>query len=176
MARGLVIAAAAVGYLAVPGPAGAVLCQESPPLEQAIERKAVVFVGTVESLRNGARFATVRVDEQWKGAELPGTVEIRGTDVEDPNSATSGDRSYDLGRQYLFLPSNDTTPFLDGLCSATTPWSPDFARLRPGTAPSRSDGASSSGRLILASLAVLAAGAAWASWSAFNKQRSHPRP
>lgn len=175
LARGLVVSAAAVGLLAVPGSAGAVVCLEHPPLEQAIETKALVFVGTVESLRNGAWFATVRVHEQWKGADLPGTVEVRGTDVDDPNAGTSGDRSYDLGRRYLFLPSNDTPPFLDGLCSATTPWSPTLAQLRPGKAPGPSgQGASSSGQLIFAGLTVLAVGAAWVSWSEHKKQRSQP--
>jgi hypothetical protein len=170
------VSAAAVGLLAVPNPAGAVLCLERPPLEQAIERNAVVFVGTVETLRNVARFATVRVHEQWKGAALPDTVEVRGTDVDDPTAGTSGDRSYDLGSRYLFVPANSMPPFLDGLCSATTPWSAELAQLRPGAAPGASGhGASSSGRLILASLAVLAAGAAWLSWNELKRQRPRPR-
>ena len=168
-------AAAAMVLSALPGSSEAVLCVEHVPLEQAVERNAVVFVGTVEAVRNVARFATVRINEQWKGPDLPDSVEVRGADVDDPNAFTSGDRSYAVGRRYLFLPANDAPPFLDGLCSATTPWSPELNYLRPAQAPGQ-DGepTSSSWRLILASLALLAAGGAWFSWSEAKKQRSKP--
>lgn len=122
------------------GPAYA-SCAAPPPLDEIYAGADIVFRGTVTATAEGNdRIATVRVEEVWKGPPLPGTVVVRGG-PQDTNVATSVDRSFDVGNQYLFFPVNRRSPFKDNICTATRRYRAALERLRdpatagPGGAP-----------------------------------------
>jgi hypothetical protein len=104
-------------------------CATSPSIEEAVLRGEVVFVGTVVATENDARWATVTVEERWSGARALGdTVHVHGGP--EAGVATTIDRTYLPGR-YLFVVRNGPGYLEDDLCTATTPWTADLARLRP---------------------------------------------
>src|ERR1700694_5878692 len=79
-------------------------CAAQPTLGNAIADAQTVFVGTVTGLDDGARIATVHVDDVWKGIGISAVVRVVGT-PDLTAAATSVDRSYAAGQQYLFLPT-----------------------------------------------------------------------
>lgn len=104
-------------------------CATTPSIEDAVLLGEVVFVGTVVRTENSGRWATVRVEERWRGArDLGDTVEVRGGP--EAGTATSIDRIFALSR-YLFIVSNGPGHLIDNQCTATTPWTSDLSRLRP---------------------------------------------
>lgn len=104
-------------------------CAAIPSIDEAVLRGEVVFVGTVLRVDNQARWATVRVEERWRGSrDLADTVQVRGGP--DPGTATSVDRVYGTGR-YLFVVTRGPDYLQDNACTATTTWTDDLARLRP---------------------------------------------
>jgi hypothetical protein len=111
-------------------------CMEPPPLEQAVAEGQSVFVGTVVGLENEARWATVRVEDVWRGPDLPAVVGVRGG--EEPGTFTSLDRTYRQGATYLFVvmvEQGAAAPRLvDNSCTPTSEWREELAALRPGTA------------------------------------------
>ncbi len=115
--------------------AGSASCAAPIPLAVAIAAAPTVFVGTVESLSNGGRVAAVQVDDVWRGSSLPTMVQVVGTP--DLNAAaTSVDRTYQSGTQYLFVPtSGGPDRFQDNTCTATQPFAASLSGLRPGNAP-----------------------------------------
>lgn len=122
---------ALAGLLPIAGAAPVLAaCGPATPLELAIPTAQVVFVGTVTGLANANRYATVRVEERWRGPELPERVEVRGG--AEPGTGTANDRAYSLAR-YLFVVSNGPGWFIDDICTPTTPWTDELARLRPPT-------------------------------------------
>ena len=111
----------------VPGVAAS--CATTPSIEDAVLLGDVVFVGTVLRTDNLGRWATVRVEERWRGArDLAGTVEVHGGP--GPGTSTSIDRIYSPGR-YLFVVGNGPGYLEDNDCTATTPWTDALASLRP---------------------------------------------
>ena len=97
--------------------------------DEAVLLGDVVFVGTVLRTENLGRWATVRVEERWKGSrDLPETVEVRGGP--EPGVATSVDRTYLPGR-YLFVVRNGDGALADDACSGTQPWTGTLAAIRP---------------------------------------------
>jgi hypothetical protein len=46
-------------------------------------------------------------------------VTVHGSYVDGPNSATSVDRTYELGARYEFDPVNDADPYQDNICTGT---------------------------------------------------------
>jgi len=113
---------------ASPAPVAA-SCATTPKIDEAVLLGEVVFVGLVVHVDNDARWATVRVEERWQGARSLGdTVEVHGGP--DPGTATSVDRAYHTTR-YLFVVRNGPGYLEDDQCTATTPWVPELARLRP---------------------------------------------
>lgn len=107
-------------------------CAQPIPVEEAIHKADSVFVGTVTSLSNGDRWATVAVTEVWAGPSLAPVVEVRGGPA--GNSATSVDRSFIGGAKYLFAAYIADGALTDNACSSTQEWDPAFANLRPATA------------------------------------------
>jgi hypothetical protein len=109
--------------------AGGVLVQD------AIRSAPTVFVGTVTDLSNGGRVAAVRVDDVWRGSGIPSSVEVVGTP--DLNAAaTSVDRTYRAGSQYLFVPDGGGPEnFTDNSCTATQLYSGSLEAMRPAGAP-----------------------------------------
>jgi hypothetical protein len=107
-------------------------CIMPPPIEEAIRDADLVFVGTVTSVANRDRWATVAVQEVWKGPDMAPVVEIRGGP--DGNAASSVDRTFMAGTRYLFLPFIAEGALQESACSSTTEFTADLARLRPATA------------------------------------------
>src|SRR5437762_673733 len=95
------------------------------------------FTGTVTSVTNMGRNATVRTDDSR-------TVTISGSPASNPNSVTTVDRKYQVGVHYEFHPINDTDPYQDNDCTATHPIAA-ASPTEPGTAPASSGPATSSG-------------------------------
>ncbi|MBJ7595352.1 MAG: hypothetical protein JF886_10915 [Candidatus Dormibacteraeota bacterium] len=103
--------------------------------QQTIRSAPTAFIGTVTGLSNGDRVATVRVDDVWRGGGIPSSVEVVGTP--DLNAAaTSVDRTFAAGTQYLFVPNGGgPAHFTDNSCTATQPYSANLSGLRPADAP-----------------------------------------
>lgn len=121
-------AGALLGTAAAP-PSAAADCAPTVSLEEALLLADTVFVGSVTQLDNSNRWATVRVEERWKGArDLPDTVQVRGGP--EPGTASSVDRTFASGR-YLFVVTRGPGYLEDNGCSATTPWTDELAALRP---------------------------------------------
>jgi len=108
-------------------PAAAVCVPSSPA--DALATSPVVFVGTVTGTTNQGRWATVRVDEIWRGGPLPDEVEVRGGG--EPGTAATTDRVFGPLRYLFFVRSVGAGVFADDACSATTAWTDALAALRP---------------------------------------------
>ncbi|MEW5990978.1 MAG: hypothetical protein AB1736_06485 [Chloroflexota bacterium] len=90
----------------------------------------VVFLGTVTSLANNDRWATVHVEEVWVGPDQPVDVVVRGGP--EGNTATSVDRTYLLGARYVFGVTVVDGQLQDNACSGTTlAEAVDLAAMRP---------------------------------------------
>jgi len=110
-------------------------CAAPPTLRNAVADAQTVFVGTVTGLDDGARIATVHVDDVWKGIGVSAVVQVVGT-PDLTAGATSVDRSYTAGQQYLFLPTSGSVDrFQDNNCTLTQTFSSTLSGLRPTTAP-----------------------------------------
>ena len=109
-------------------------CAPPRPIEESILQADAVLVGTVTHLENGGRWAVVKVEERWRGAEaLPDTIEVRGGP--EQGTSTSVDRVF-TGERYLLFLTKSPGYFADNACSATTVWTDDLAAFRPsGVAP-----------------------------------------
>ena len=110
---------------------GTIDCGEPPPLEKAVFSD-LVFVGLVTDLAHDGRSATVEVTEIWRGDVQTPVVVNGGPNPADPGES---DRLFDLGVTYLFIPGQLDSlvrgVVTDSICSSTTPWTDDLARLRP---------------------------------------------
>lgn len=105
--------------------------------DEAFGRATIVFAGVVESVSNMDRFATVKIEEVFKGPSLASTVEVHAGPG-DPTLNTSNDRSFEVNTRYFFFPENDRSPFQDSTCTATCQSTPDLeARLRELGEPSK---------------------------------------
>jgi len=132
----LIIAVAAVAAMAIGPVRAAASCAVPPTLADALANAQTVFIGTAIGLSNGARNATVHVDDVWKGAGVSAIVQVIGTPDPDLNAVTSVDRSYTVGQQYLFFPASGSGDrFQDNSCTLTQPYAPSLVALRPASAP-----------------------------------------
>jgi hypothetical protein len=104
-------------------------CASVPSIDDALLFGDIVFVGSVVGLENDDRWATVSVEERWRGADaVPDTVVVHGGP--EAGTATSVDRVYQPTR-YLFVVSQGAGFLVDDACSATRVWSADLASYRP---------------------------------------------
>jgi hypothetical protein len=172
--RLLAVAAIALGSVPFLGGSAGALCVRLPPMKKAIEQAPIVFVGTVVEVGNMTRWATVEVEEVWKG-NVAARVEVRGG-AEDPpggmGQVSSVDRDYRVDQKYLFAPYEGSGEvFLDNACTATTPYKPSMEAFRPEGAGPPAGGEGAAGRpiaptsdtsyvpwLVAAGVAALAAG------------------
>lgn len=159
--------AAAVAALAFVLTPSAVLadCMPPPGIEEAVETAGIVFLGTVTETANHDSWATVAVDEVWRGPDQPAVVVVRGGP--EGNMATSVDRAFKSGVTYLFFPYEDETGALaDNSCTNTVEWTADLVALRPegirapiGATPTGGDGFDLGGVIAPLGVALLVGGA-----------------
>lgn len=125
---------AAVVATLTPSIAGA-SCAGVVSVQDSVRSAPTVFVGTVLDVSNGGRVATVRVDDVWRGRGIAASVDVVGSP--DLNAAaTSVDRTYAAGSQYLFVPDGGGPQhFSDNNCTATQIYAGTLAALRPASAP-----------------------------------------
>lgn len=130
-----------VGILGLVGavataPATASKCVARPPVAELVKKAPLVFVGTVTETTNARRWATVAVEEIWKG-RIDNTVLVRAGPADPPgpiSAASSVDRTFREDVRYLFFPYRDKKRRLrDSSCSSTTRLTPELGRLRPAS-------------------------------------------
>jgi hypothetical protein len=108
-------------------------CMMPAPVQEAAKTSDIVFVGTVTETTNQNRWASVSVEEIWRGPDLAATVSVKGGSGGD--AISSVDRSYQAGVKYLFFPYPDERGDLaDNICTNTVEWTADLAQLRPADA------------------------------------------
>lgn len=128
-----VLAAAAALAFVLPPSTVLADCMMPPPVEEAAQKAEILFVGTVTETRNHNSWASVVVEEVWRGPDQPAAVTVKGGP--EGNMATSVDRFFEVGVKYLFFPYADETGGLaDNSCTNTVQWSADLAQLRPADA------------------------------------------
>ena len=133
--RSLAIGAALVLAL-LPGssavirpPVALASCAATPSIADAVLFGDVVVVGSVVKLANDDRWATVRVEERWRGArDVPDTIEVHGGP--EVTASTTSDRTFQPTR-YLFVLTPGDGFYVDNACTATQLWTPDLASYRP---------------------------------------------
>lgn len=120
-------------FLASPATAQTELgCAPDLPIEARIADATTVFTGTVRTLTNNGRTATVEVIRVWKGGTLPKRVQVTGTIATQSKVITALDRLYARDRAYLFVPSAGATPrFIENRCSATQALTAELSALAP---------------------------------------------
>ena len=113
-------------------------CVEPPPIGRAVDEGDIVFVGTVTAVTNSDRWATVAVEEIWKGGDIDPVVEIKAGPADPPgqiSAVSSVDRTFQDGERYLFFPYRTKFGTLrDSSCSNTTRFTPELERFRPASA------------------------------------------
>ena len=133
--------ALSVALLAAFSATAAASCAPPLPLDDALAQSDLVVVGTVTATRSNDRIATVAVEDHWKG-DSPNVIEVAGG-PDAANAATSVDRTYAVGTQYLFFifdPAAHGSPgtfgarYEDNNCTDTRPYTSDLDRLRPASA------------------------------------------
>ena len=134
--RRFLVGAAFAGVLALPAPVTA-SCVAPPPNGRAVKEADIVFIGTVTATTNNDRWATVEVEEIWKGDDIDPIVEIKAGPADPPGPAgvaSSADRTFEEGVRYLFFPYRGKKGFTDSSCSNTTRFTPELERFRPTSA------------------------------------------
>jgi hypothetical protein len=132
--RVLRVAASVAALALVLTPSAALAdCMMPPPVQEAAQSAEIVFVGTVVETTNRNSWASVTVDEVWRGPDQLAQVVVKGGP--GGNAVSSVDRSFQAGTKYLFFPYLDETGNLaDNACTNTVEWSADLAQLRPADA------------------------------------------
>jgi hypothetical protein len=140
------VAALLLGLGALWAPATASASCVILPDGQELWRTAdAVFLGTVTAVENNARWAKVAVEEVWNGPDQPAEVIVRGG-PEDPGTASSVDRTYEVGVSYLFAVSIVDGNLEDNACSGTTQADlMDIDRVRPAEVREPGGGGSGTG-------------------------------
>lgn len=133
LTRALLTTAGALAALVVAAGPAAASCAPPPPMEQAIEDAKQVFVGTVETVADESYQANVRVEEVWKGPDVPPVAQVHGSPGMrgGQTARTSVDRTYMAGTRYLFVLYDDSAPYEDNSCTKTSEWQEDYAQYRP---------------------------------------------
>lgn len=127
LARLVSVAAVIAVLAAAPAPAFAD-CQMAPRIEGAVRTAGLVFVGSVTAIANGGRSASVRVEEVWRGGEMPADVTVLGGT--EPAQPMEDDRTFEAGVRYVFFPFVVDGQLVDNICTATAPWIEGFAAAR----------------------------------------------
>ncbi|HEY8644061.1 MAG TPA: hypothetical protein VIO84_15010 [Candidatus Dormibacteraeota bacterium] len=129
--RSLLLVGAVLALLPVPAAAS---CATLPGAGNPFATAPVVFVGTVLSTSDNDRRARVKVESVWRGPDLLTYVQVNGSPVSGPFTASDVDRHYQAGTRYIFVPANSAPPFDDNSCTATQPYTQAIARQAPADA------------------------------------------
>lgn len=127
----VVAGVAAIGLLLTPT---AVLadCMMPAPVQEAAQTADIVFVGTVTETANRNSWASVAVEEVWRGPDMPARVVVKGGSGGD--GISSVDRSFQPGARYLFFPyASEQGDLADNSCTNTMEWSDDLEKIRPAS-------------------------------------------
>ena len=126
----LLLSVLALGALASRPPAALGLsCIQPAPVPEAVAQAEIAFVGTVTGVANEGRWATVSVEEIWRGPDMPPVVEVHGG---GPNPSDSlADRTFTVGTRYLFFPFVDQGVLTDNICSSTAEFTPEVSYRPP---------------------------------------------
>ena len=136
--RSVLVAALAMAWLVAPVRAAAD-CEPVGPVAEVLADAEIAFVGTVTEMRGPV--AIFAVHEVWAG-DVRDVVEVRGLGDEGRGPAlelvegpSEDDRTWKPGVSYLvvpmILPLAEDAVLRDHICSATTEWTDELARLRP---------------------------------------------
>jgi hypothetical protein len=109
-------------------------CAGPPSVRDQVASARLVFVGTVAFTSDRDRVARVKVESIWKGPTLPAFVDVHGSPVSGPFTASSADRTYRSGERDLFVLFSDRQPLQDNSCSATQPYTAELSALAPADA------------------------------------------
>ena len=132
--RALRVAASVAALAFVLTPSAALAdCMMPAPVQEAAQTADIVFVGTVTETANRNSWASVAVEEVWRGPDQPASVVVKGGSGGD--MVSSVDRTFEAGTRYLFFPyRGDDGGLADNSCTNTTPWTADLAQVRPADA------------------------------------------
>ena len=128
----------------------------------ALDNADAIVVGMVLSTSNMNRYATVRVEEIWRGDVESQIIQIKGgVGPTGGNFATVGehDRYYRADSRYLFELSGSGSRFADDMCSVTVEWDDSLRLDRPVDARSAAglpEHAASTNRVWLVAIAAAA--------------------
>lgn len=125
-----VLALAAMGVVGRVDPHSAeASCAMLPSLSRVLATAPVVFVGKVVTTRNHSMTATVRVQDVWRGRQVPKVAEVDNNSSEDY-------RLFERSVVYLFVPEavSRRSQYQDNACSATRRYSRALAKFRPARA------------------------------------------
>jgi hypothetical protein len=133
----LTVAALAAGLVLLLAAPARASCAAPLSVRKAIKQAPSVFVATVVDVTNGKRWATVDVEEVWKGPELASEVDIRAGPKDPPgpvSAASSVDRTFDRGARYLFIPYKGYgSVFYDNACTRTARFGPAHGQVKVPT-------------------------------------------
>jgi hypothetical protein len=176
--RSVLVAAVAIAWLMAPARAVAD-CEPVGPVAEVLPDAEIAFVGTVTDVRGSVAILSVR--EIWAG-QVTDVVEVRGLGdegrgpvVELVEGPSEDDRSWTPGVTYLVLPMvlglAEDAVLRDHLCSATTEWTEELARLRPADARFVTSETETSGpSLPVLLIGLVASAIVGASWLAFRRR------
>ena len=161
----------AVGVAVAGAPASASCAAAQGTLKDRLDDAQYAFVGTVSATRSNGRIADVDVESAWRGSVTSPTT-VAGAEG-SPGSISSVDRSYEVGRRYLFVPyARDSDGYRDNACTDTREWNDRLGRLAPvaatDVAPPRAepgDAGDDAGGAAAPSVRPVAAAATWPSWA-----------
>ncbi|MFN2594379.1 MAG: hypothetical protein ABR579_05765 [Actinomycetota bacterium] len=118
-------------------PAWAMCEPTHPSVAKDIAAANVVFVGTVTGVQDEGHSAAVHVEATWKGPSLPDQVAV--TAVGGQAGGLGALQTWTVGHRYLFMPSNESSPFRDDGCSGTREYTSALDHFAPaGGIPSGS--------------------------------------
>lgn len=127
---------------AQPAEAPVQTCTDLPTIEASLLSSDLVVLGTVVSVRSGGRWATLTVDETWKGSSGGSLVEVRSGAA---GTVSVLDRTYQPGQRYLVFAVLAGGAWTDTNCSPTRTWTDDLTRYRPPDVVTKQPGSVPSG-------------------------------
>lgn len=105
----------------LPLQAGSSGCGPTPSLESSARDAAAVFVGRAGTVSPTSDSVLFDVSWQWKGTEVPASVEVQVAAADTLNSSAAS-RTFTSGGTYLVFTENAFPPFIVDSCSGSVPY------------------------------------------------------